>query len=84
LQPKSEAWEDKELQRISRPIEVIRAIYGEKAAANGGDFVEAYRLSLIARLLPYLGYPDVTPAKKLLTIGWLGQLLNAKEKWRRK
>jgi hypothetical protein len=31
--------------------------------------------------LPYLGYPDITPAKKFLVLAWLGQLVIAGEKW---
>ena len=69
---------DAELQRISKPIEGIRKLYTEMSSAIGGDYEEAYRIALIARLLPYLAYPDVTPAKKILVLAWVGQLAGAK------
>ena len=75
LSPTFSDLNDKELERIAIPIEIIRKTYGDKAATVGGDYQEAYRLALVARLLPYLGYPDVTAAKKLLLLAWIGQLV---------
>jgi len=37
--------------------------------------VRSSGVTLIQQLLPYLGYPDITPMKKLLILAWLGQLV---------
>jgi hypothetical protein len=76
LNPTLGVLQDTELERLSQPLRTIRQLYFEKAAGMG-DFAEAYQWCLVSKLLPYLGYPDISPAKKLLAIVWVGQLLQS-------
>lgn len=64
---------DPELKKSLLMVQAIREAYTEKAS-NIGQIIPAYGLSLASRLVRYLRYPDITPAKKLLALVWLDQL----------
>lgn len=70
---------DAEVDRMLLSAITIRRQYRRLASrCAGADVEESYRLTLISRLLRYVAYPDLTPAKRQLSVVWLGRLLRAK------
>jgi len=72
--------EDSESNRVLTSVKTIREIYDSMHQNNGQPRL-AYQLYLIATVLPYIGYSDITIFKKLLAALWVGRL--AKTKWAR-
>lgn len=66
--------EDPEINRVLAGIRSIREAYSSIANDVGGPR-RAYQLYLLARVLQYVGYPDLTIAKRFLALLWAGQLL---------
>lgn len=54
----------------------IRDAY-RNAASDVGNWKGAYRQHLLASVLPYVAYSDITVAKRFLALVWAGQLLEA-------
>lgn len=78
LVPKFKHIGSPEITRIGSALSAIRSAYARKVLSIS-DSSESYCLCLIARLLPYLSYSDITPAKRFLALIWIGQLLTAME-----
>ena len=70
----SPALADPEIERVLASIKAIRASYLSRADGTG-DAVSAYRLYLLMRVLVYIGYSDLSAAKRFLALAWAGQLL---------
>ena len=68
---------DGELSRIASAIKVIRSKYKDMVGDNTKDAFDAYRVFVIAQLLNYTGYSDVTIAKRFLSYRWAIALAEA-------
>jgi hypothetical protein len=75
--PKADAANDAEAMRVLAAIRTIRELYGSKAGSTGTP-EHVYRLYLLARVLRYIGYSDLTIAKRFLALLWAGQLVEAR------
>lgn len=75
--PTSRDWNVPEIERVFSAIAVIREIFSSRAQ-NSTESKEAYRLYLLSRVLRYVGYSDITIAKRFLALIWAGQLSGGK------
>jgi hypothetical protein len=69
---------DSEGDRIMKVVKAIRQTYINRLS-DFADPMEAYRLYLIVRIISYLNYSDITVAKRVLALLWVGLLL--KHRW---
>lgn len=67
---------DAEARRVMDAAHTIREVYGSKADPMNGA-KHAYRLYLLARVLRYISYSDLSIAKRFLALIWAGQLVDA-------
>lgn len=65
---------DPEVKRVFAAIKAVRATYSRRRASSGSPG-RPYLLLLLARVLGYLRYEDLTVAKRMLALTWAGQLL---------
>lgn len=65
------------IDHILPSIKIIRESFLTTANGNG-DLQKTYWLFLLARVLRYVGYSDVTTAKRFLALMWVGRLLENK------
>ena len=68
--------DDSEANLALTAVKTIREAYSGMHQDKGEPAL-AYRLYLIATVLPYIGYSDVSVAKKLLAALWVGRLAEA-------
>jgi hypothetical protein len=67
---------DSEINRARAAIKAIRTMYMTRAAGMG-DPERTYMLYLLTRILRYVGYSDLTVAKRFLALIWSGQLIKS-------
>lgn len=75
--PRTGTIEDPEASRVMEAVHTIREVYGSKGDAMSGT-KEAYRLYLLARVLRYIAYSDLSIAKRFLAMIWAGQLVETR------
>ena len=73
LVPPARSFDDPEIDRAFEAICSIRQIYQNRAGTNG-EVETGYRLYLLARVLRYLTYSDLTIAKRHLAFLWASKL----------
>ena len=71
--PASRDWGDPEVERVFTAVASIREIFSSRAE-DSSESKESYRLYLLSRVLRYVGYSDITIAKRFLALIWVGQL----------
>ncbi|HEY6186812.1 MAG TPA: hypothetical protein VIW80_03975 [Pyrinomonadaceae bacterium] len=67
---------DSEIDRARAAIKSIRTTYMTRASGMGNP-ERTYLLYLLTRVLRYVGYSDLTVAKRFLALIWAGQLIKS-------
>lgn len=61
---------------LLKSISALRSLYIEKAAGEDNDCQRQYSAALLDYALRYLGYKDITPAKKCLAVVLAGKVID--------